>query len=41
MLLSYMILMDSIELTEELATQENLSVDMPTFEQEMQQQRSS
>ena len=28
-----------IELTEELATQENLSVDMPTFEQEMQQQR--
>ena len=25
-----------IELTEELATQENLSVDMPTFEQEMQ-----
>ena len=30
-----------IELTEELATQENLSVDMPTFEQEMQQQRSS
>src|SRR5699024_6196531 len=28
-----------VELTEEIATQENLSVDMETFEEEMQQQR--
>jgi hypothetical protein len=28
-----------VELTEEIATQENLSIDMQTFEEEMQQQR--
>ena len=29
---NYTTLMDSIELTEELASQENISVDMATFE---------
>lgn len=29
-----------VELTEEIATQENLSIDMQTFEEEMQQQRN-
>ena len=37
--LNYMTHMVSIELTEEIATQEGITVDIETFENEMQQQR--